>query len=480
MTVTPRRTDLFQTRRELHHFLGSYQQISEEKNQSQIVSLSMEINAVDPLVVLQAMAGLNRRYFYMEKRPLGHEVYPHKGQAIAAIGAAAKLMISGVERFTAAQRFIQSTLARTTICGNAHSPLAGPHFFCSFTFFDRDIDSRSAFPAATIVLPEWQISRSGQHCLVVANVVLHGETNLEETVDQLWKTWQTIRSIRYEFITPAIDQRDLFKKRDVANTQQFKQAVQAAITAIQQTKFHKVVLAHAVDVTSPLPFNTIAALHHLRKLYPGCYLFLTSNDRGQQFIGASPERLVSVRDGQLKTGALAGSAPRGKTTTEDAILAQRLLASAKEQHEHQVVSQFICQQLAQLGLHPQLSPVRLLQLSNIQHLQTPIQATVPDDIHLLDVVGALHPTPAVAGMPRSIACDYIRQYEAFERSLYAAPIGWVDHHGNGEFAVGIRSALLNGCHARLFAGAGIVEGSDPDRELAEVQLKLQALMQALV
>ena len=190
--------------------------------------------------------------------------------------------------------------------------------------------------------------------------------------------------------------------------------------------------------------------------------------------------MVSVRDGQLKTGALAGSAPRGKTTSEDAVLAQCLLASVKEQHEHQVVSQFICQQLAQLGLNPQLSPVRLLQLSNIQHLQTPIQATVPDDIHLLDVVEALHPTPAVAGMPRAIACDYIRQYEAFERSLYAAPIGWVDHHGNGEFAVGIRSALLNGCHARLFAGAGIVEGSDPDRELAEVQLKLQALMQALV
>ena len=276
MTVTPRRTDLFQTRRELHHFLDSYQQISEEKNQSQIVSLSMEINAVDPLVVLQAMTKTNQHRFYMEKRPLGQEVYPHKGLAIAAIGAAAKLIISGAERFTAAQRFIQATLARTTICGNAHSSLAGPHFFCSFTFFDQNIDSSLAFPAATIVLPEWQISRNGQHCLVVANVVLHAATKLDETVDKLWQTWQTIRSIRYEFVTPVVDHRDLFTRRDVVHTQQFKHAVQRAITAIQQTTFHKVVLAHAVDVTSPLPFNAIAALHHLRKLYPGCYLFLTS------------------------------------------------------------------------------------------------------------------------------------------------------------------------------------------------------------
>lgn len=480
MTVTPRCTHLFQTRRELHHFLSRYKQISEERNQPQLVSLSMATNAVDPLVVFQALAGAKQLNFYMEKRAFGQEDDQHSGMAIAAIGSAAKLMVNGVDRFTAAQQFIHSTLAQAAICGQAHLRLAGPHFFCSFTFFDQPSDSNPVFPAATIFLPEWQVSRDGSHCLVVANVVLCTATNLEETVDRLWQTWQSIRSIRYELITPAIDHQDLLTRRDVADTQHFKQAVRAALTDIQQATFHKIVLAHAVDVTSPLPFDVIAALHRLRKLYPGCYLFATSNDQGQQFIGASPERLVSVQDGQLKTGALAGSAPRGKNTSADAALAKRLLESAKEQHEHQVVSQFICQQLAQLGLSPQSSPVRLLQLSNIQHLQTPIHASLPAETHLLDVVAALHPTPAVAGMPRAIACDYIRRYETFERSLYAAPIGWIDHHGNGEFAVGIRSALLNGCTARLFAGAGIVEGSDPQRELAEVQLKLQALLQALV
>ncbi|MGK7918455.1 MAG: chorismate-binding protein, partial [Trichodesmium sp.] len=118
--------------------------------------------------------------------------------------------------------------------------------------------------------------------------------------------------------------------------------------------------------------------------------------------------------------------------------------------------------------------------SNIQHLWTPITAEISQNIHLLEILAELHPTPAVAGFPRDIAQAQIQNFETFDRSVYAAPIGWIDHQGNGEFAVGIRSALINGDHARLYAGAGIVAGSKPDKELAEVQLKLQTLLKALV
>ena len=479
MTVTPRRTHLFQNRRELHQFLRPYKQVAQEKKQAQIVSISVEINTIDPLVCLQRFAKPNQLSFYIEKRESGQESYPSNGIAIAAIGAVSHLTVSGEARFAATKQFVRSTLAHTTVCGNAHLPLAGPHFFCSFTFFE-DADRASSFPAATIFLPQWQISLDEQRCLVVANVILHATTNIETTVDDLCQTWETIQSIHHNLLMPAMEQRELLRICDVVATQHFKQSVQSALASIRQETFNKIVLAHAVDVVSPLPFDRVASLHKLRQLYPGCYVVSTSNGKGQQFISASPERLVSLRNGQLETDALAGSAPRGKTTCDDAKLANRLLTSVKELHEHRVVSQFIHQQLSQLGLKPQSSPLRLLQLSNIQHLQTPICAAVPPAIHLLDIVAALHPTPAVAGMPREVACNYIRRYETFERSLYAAPIGWVDHQGNGEFAVGIRSALINGCHARLYAGAGIVEGSDPDRELAEVQLKLQALLQALV
>ena len=479
MTVTPRRTHLFQHRQELHQFLHPYKQLAQEKRQSQIVSLSVEVNTIDPLVFLQTFATLNQLSFYVEKRELGQEIDSGNGIAIAAIGAVSQLAVSGKARFETAKQFIQSTLANTTVCGNTHLPLAGPHFFCSFTFSE---DSRhdASFPAATIFLPQWQLSQDGRRCLVVANIMLDATTKLEPMVDALCQTWEAIQLIHHNLLMPAIDQRELLKIFDVVATQHFKQSVQSALTSIKQELFNKIVLAHAVDVVSPLPFDRVASLHKLRQLYPGCYVVSTSNAKGQQFISASPERLVSLRNGRLETDALAGSAPRGQTTYDDARLAKRLLTSVKELHEHRVVSQFIHQQLSQLGLKPQSAPLRLLQLSNIQHLQTPISVAVPTEIHLLDVVAALHPTPAVAGMPREIACNHIRRYEPFERSLYAAPIGWVDHQGNGEFAVGIRSAVIDGCHARLYAGAGIVEGSDPDRELAEVQLKLQALLQALV
>jgi menaquinone-specific isochorismate synthase len=345
-------------------------------------------------------------------------------------------------------------------------------------------------------LPAWQIARCPACCVVVTNIAIQANSHLDAIVEQTWRTLESVRNLRYDLVAPPAQRHNWLNVQDVATKEHFKQNVQAALQVIQPGMLSKIVLAHAVDVASPLPFQRILWLNTLRRLYPDCYTFSVSNSQGQSFLGASPERLVSLQGGSGKacpvlyssvhpshahliTDALAGSAARGKTTCEDAHIANNLLNSVKELHEHRVVIQFIRQQLCQLGLMPQLSPLRLLQLSNIQHLHTPIYASVPPEIHLLDIVAKLHPTPAVAGVPRELACEQIRQYEPFERSLYAAPIGWVDYQGNGEFAVGIRSALVDGCRARLYAGAGIVAGSDPNRELAEVQLKLQALLHTI-
>jgi menaquinone-specific isochorismate synthase len=197
-------------------------------------------------------------------------------------------------------------------------------------------------------------------------------------------------------------------------------------------------------------------------------------------MGASPERLLKISEHRLTTDALAGSAPRGRTPEEDARLAKALLHSSKDQYEHQVVTDFVNQCLLQLELQPHFSSApHLLQLPNIQHLRTIIHAHLPRQLHLLEILAALHPTPAVAGAPREITCEHIQRYEAFERDLFGAPLGWVDYQGNGEFIVGIRSALIDDKTARLYAGAGIVAASDPDKEVAEIGLKLQALLNAL-
>ncbi len=482
MPVTLCCNQQFKTQRDLYQFLSNCQQVSCEKNQAQIVSISLEIDAVDPLTILHEMAELGQLSFYFEKRDLSRKTnFSDDKIAIAAINSVAQLQTDGNQRFEQIKAFIQNTLANTIIAGVSDFPFSGPHFFCSFSFSDRlSHQANGGFAAATVFLPSWQVSYWKNRSAIVANVAIEAQTCLTSTVEMLWKNLQKINAVQYELINPILHTSDWLKQYPVAGTETFQNAVRSALKSIRADHFDKIVLAHAVDVVSPIPFHRTFSLNNLRTQYPDCYIFSTTNAQGQHFVGASPERLVRVQNHQLLTDALAGSAPRGRTTCDDVRLANILLHSVKELHEHQVVIDFIIHQLAQLGLEPSCSPLRLLQLSNIQHLHTPIRAIVPSEIHLLDVVAALHPTPAVAGKPREITCEQIHRYEPFERSLYAAPIGWVNHRGEGEFAVGIRSALIDGCTARLFAGAGIVAGSAPERELAEVQLKLQALLAALV
>jgi menaquinone-specific isochorismate synthase len=472
----------FKTQQDLYLFLSNCQQISCEKKQTQIISISLEIDAVDPLVVLHELAELEQPSFYFEKQDLsGKTNFSNDKIAIAAIDSTVQFQTNGTQRFEQVKVFIQSTLTNVIMAGDLEFPFSGPHFFCSFSFADR-LSRKTAddFAAATVLLPSWQVSYWKNRSAIVANIAIDPQSYLASIVETVWKKLQKIKSVQYNLVNPILRPSQLLQQHPVAMTETFQNAVRDALKSIQGKHFDKIVLAHAVDVVSPLPFHRIFSLNNLRTQYPDCYIFSATNAQGQHFIGASPERLVSLQNHQLITDALAGSAPRGKTTCEDARLANSLLHSMKELHEHQVVIDFITQHLAQLGLEPSCSPLRLLQLWNIQHLHTPIRASVPVGVHLLDVVASLHPTPAVAGNPREITCEHIHHYEPFERSLYAAPIGWVNHRGEGEFAVGIRSAFIDGCTARLFAGAGIVAGSSPERELAEVQLKLQALMAALV
>lgn len=456
--------------KELSEFLLASQENCRQINSTQIVSISLEIESVDPLVVLQQLAQPNQLSFYFETK--------EKGQAIAAIDAVAKLRLAGKKRFENTKNFINSCLVNINTFGKINHSFAGPHFFCSFSFFNETTQIDYPFPSATVFLPRWQIACTSDHCVLVANQEIKPNINIEIFLEELYHKLQKIVTAKYNFNQDTYQGKIINK--NVTGVDQYKRAVVSSLKSIQSNHLKKIVLAQALDVNSATPFNLFQSLNNLRRLHPDCYIFSTSNGKGQNFIGASPERLISIHNQQLKTDALAGSAPRGRTAAADAKLANCLLQSDKERHEHRVVIDFIIQSLYSLGIVPQLLPPRLRRLSNIQHLWTPIQAKVPANVHPLEIVAQLHPTPAVAGAERDIACAKIRSYESFERGLYAAPLGWVDYQGNSEFIVGIRSALIDGDRARLYAGAGIVAGSDPDKELAEIQLKLQALLKALV
>jgi len=483
MTVTPYRANLFQERKELYKLLVAGKQQSIAKDCPQIVSISQEIKRIEPLAVLQAIGKPDELQFYFERTT--------KNEAIAAIGVATSIKYEGSNRFQKAQQFIESRLNQAIINGNLNLPFAGPHFFCNFTFFEDKLANESPFPSSTIFLPRWQVSCSKNHCVLVANIEINAQVNLEFLLESLCSQIKIINLSGRRIAQITEKERNKFIQQETQNAEQFKLSVGSALELIQANQLRKIVLANAIDVVSTLPFNLVSSLDNLRKRYPDCYVFSTSNGKGQNFIGASPERLISIRNHKLETDALAGSAPRAITALEDAKFANRLLSSDKERREHQFVLDFIVERLSELGLNPQMLPMpQLLQLSNIQHLWTPIQAEINTNIHPLEIVAKLHPTPAVAGVPTKIAQEQILALETFDRSLYAAPLGWVDYQGNCEFIVGIRSALIesekqsqtaaNIYSARLYAGAGIVAGSDPNKELAEVQLKLQALLKALL
>jgi isochorismate synthase len=198
------------------------------------------------------------------------------------------------------------------------------------------------------------------------------------------------------------------------------------------------------------------------------------------FLGATPERLVSLKATQVRVSSIAGSRPRSPDPSKDRWLGEDLLRSDKDRAEHEVVTRALAASLRELCSDVRVPPAPvLLQLSNVQHLYTPLTGCATEGQTVLHFVERLHPTPAVGGAPRAEALRLIRANEGLDRGWYAGPVGWMDVGGQGEFVVAIRSALLAGSEATLFAGCGIVGGSDPEAEYAESQLKLEPVQRAI-
>ena len=437
---------------------------------TKILSFSCQIPTVDPLTCLREFQDTQALHFYWENCS--------KQEAVAAWGVTRSSYTDSSSRFGLAQNFIEECFQQILRKGNSNLGISKPSVFCSFTFFP-DTDTSQPFRAGTLFLPRFQIIKKNKSCYLIINYPLSANQNESQIIKQIK---QKVSSTNWRNLAPTnanLNNSLLSIERDL-ESDYFKEVVTSALNAIAVDELSKIVIAHTREIQSSRPFQVVESLSNLRELHPDCYIFSTSNGKGQYFIGASPERLISVQNRQLVTDALAGSAPRGANNTEDLHLANLLLKNRKEKREHKAVSDFVMERLRSIGLKPQQLPLQLLKLSNIQHLWTPIYAHLPADIEPLEIVALLHPTPAVAGVSTAIACDKIRRYEKFDRSLYAAPLGWVDYEGNGEFIVGIRSALIDGDRARLYAGAGIVSGSNPNKEFDEVQLKLQSLLKALV
>lgn len=258
---------------------------------------------------------------------------------------------------------------------------------------------------------------------------------------------------------------------------QWQQGVSDTVAKLKTGQQQKVVLARVLSVQAAQPWQPLQVWQTLRQQQPQTYHFLLQR-HGHTFISATPERLVARQGNQVTTAAIAGTIRRGVTPEQDQALGQQLLTDSKNRQEQAYVVQAITQALRQLGLtvHYEQQP-QLLKNPQVQHLWTPIVGNGP--VSLGTLLAALHPTPALGGLPKVGALQQIRQVEPQQRGLFGAPIGHFNLAGDGEFAVGIRSGLLQGQQAWLFAGAGIVAGSQAQQEFQETALKFQPMLQAL-
>ncbi len=455
----------------LRAFLDQARAAAIRAGRAKLVSISLAVDALDPLAVLESIFEPGEPHFYAER--------PDIGSAIAGAETAVVFEAHGRDRFLAVQRWIDDTLEHTIAVGDVNAPFGGPHFFTSFAFND-DVEAGEPFPAARVFVPRWQVARAGSITTAVANLVVAPQADLAALSERVWRAHAKFVNFEYGEKAPAETHGAVLPVFRSTEAGDYRGAVAQAVVRIGAGEFEKIVLARAQDLTADQPLHPLRVLNGLRQRFPECYAFSMANGLGQSFIGASPERLVRVSKGVLETEALAGSIRRGVGASEDAALATTLLRSEKDRREHELVVAAISGRLTQLGLKPEFeAQPGLRRLANVQHLHTPVRAALPENVRLLAALAALHPTPAVGGAPLAAAVSGIRGLEGFPRGLYAGALGWVNARGGGEFFVGLRSALVDGSTARVYAGAGIVAGSTPEKEFAETELKFKAMLEAL-
>ena len=364
----------------LREFLGQCQADARRAGRARLVSISLEVDALDPLAVLESIFESGEPHFYVER--------PAERVAIAGAEAAASFSAAGAGRFSACQRFIDETLENAVAVGDLTVPFSGPLFFAAFAFSDES-GPGEPFPAATLFVPRWQVAHRAGRTVAVANLSVDAGSPVDALAERVWRAHAKFG--RFDYAAPDFPASTPPRAgiREVAAEGAYVRAVGSALREIGQGTLEKIVLARAKDLSASGTLHPLRMLNGLRQRFPDCFAFSVANGRGQSFIGASPERLLRVGDGRLLTEALAGSAPRGDSASGDAALAAALLRDDKERREHRVVLDFVVARLAALGVSPEY-PDRpeMRRFANVQHLHTPVQAMLPPGVRLFDVLEA--------------------------------------------------------------------------------------------
>jgi len=440
---------------------------SEETHTQLLVSLTRPLsNRIDPIDTLAVARHMNMIVNYW--------ALPAKRSWKLGVGEAIEITPAGPLRFRKAASELHDVIDSAIIETNN---TAGPIFLGGFRFRPRQriVQPWREFHDGLLTLPRWMIvSDANCQCTLTINVTVNERTKLENLRKQLAVESINIFDERELLQSPATTFVKIKPKAD-----RWRKKVMRALDAINTGKLSKVTLARTLKLHSETSISPEAVLRSLTTNYPECRTFAFCR-RGRSFVGASPEELVSLNGAQVASTCLAGSAPRGESEESDRVFSNWLLNNEKERREHQVVVDWVRDRMGAFcnKLDWNNAPY-VLRLGNVQHLATDFVGVRAEGCRILDFVEALHPTPAVGGMPLAPALEMITKLEGFDRGWYTGPVGWVDGSGNGEFAIAIRCALLWKNDAILYAGDGIVAGSDPDTEDRETAMKFRPLLRAL-
>ncbi|MFL7838734.1 MAG: isochorismate synthase MenF [Candidatus Promineifilaceae bacterium] len=401
----------------------------------------------------------------------------------AGFGTAVQLIAWGENRFQEIEQKARQLFEQAQIVGEHSAPIL-PRLFGGFSFrddFTAD-NTWAAFHPAHFVLPHYQFVQTGDSSWLTINALIPEVENLDEIGLELHEALVA----RYQYLignereSNLVEKASEFEVRYPMPFEIWEELVNNATQTMVASELNKVVLARVCEIKAKNRIDICQALSFLNATYQECTRFLFEPRPYHAFYGATPEILIRLEGKDFTTMALAGSMPRGKTADEDQANAGELFSSRKERHEHQLVTQAIRRRLEPVTSHLNIPDAPdVYRLSYIQHLMTPITGTLNKQSGILPLVQLLHPTPAMGGSPRDLAMDFIRENEPVPRGWYAAPVGWIDSQGDGEFIVAIRSAVAQERRVWCYAGAGIVLDSQPDREWHETDLKFQPMLRAL-
>lgn len=447
----------------------------EKAKKERLISITLPIAPIDPLVALEQHPDKEDKFYWD---------HPENKISISAAGKVAELKATGIERFDEIARLTRELSNNISAYTSISHHMAGPLFLGGYSFGDHNVGQIwKQFGAARFVLPEWILVRSGHNYMLTLIIERNSKAVHDiymEIIERVTDFLNIAGNCNFIQDSPKPAQNIFCNLQSVFEKSIWLDRVKRARDLIQENEFDKIVIARTIELESRHDITPTLLSYSLRQTYPECYNFIIQVDKNTSFIGATPERLASFESGVFKTEGLAGSTSRGKSASEDAALAQSLMQSEKDLEEHQFVVRAIDDSLAPYSYrveHPNQPLIK--KLNNVQHLFTPISASIKDGVQIHELLSQLHPTPAVGGYPKERAIPYIQEIEQIERGWYSAPVGWFNLNGCGEFAVAIRSALIHKNKAHLFAGCGIVENSDPESEWRETLMKFQPMTSAL-